>query len=276
MRKTAAFLLALTTAGALLTACGKDKDSSGSNTLKPASFDTTEDTTGQPDPLEENMTETETEAVASETAAAPTEAPAAPTESSPTAAEGPGEIDPLGGGAFAYDSNGAVEFEGDYSVQDDRVLISAAQALFQSACSTEWNFRFDCPYTLDTDNIITNQFGWSYKLVTDPGITTIDDVKSDYFKVFSDRYPVSFEDEFIEQDGKVYALAPKRGGDIFYSASKITAVQSRTEDEIFFTVENYYDGTDLDGTAPYTKTETFSAVIGSDGVWRAGKFRLPY
>ena len=60
----------------------------------------------------------------------------------------------------------------------------------------------------------------------------------------------------------------------YYSASKITDIQSKTDDEIFFTVENYYDGSDF-GDDSYSETDTFSMVL-ENGTWKAGQFTLPY
>jgi len=269
MKKAIAILFALSMMTAA-SGCGKTKSDSDSNALKPAAFDSTEDTTGQPDPLASTEAEESTEASSeTETEASSEEIS---TQSQP---EKPVEIDPLGGGEFTRDENGAIVFEGDISGKDDRLLMAAAQALFNSACKVYWDFHFDCPYTLDSNTYITNEYGWQYKLITNPGVSGLADVEADYYKVFSDKYPAGL-DEYIEKDGAVYALAPARGGNIFYSASKITAVQYRGEDEIVFTVENYYDGTDLDGSAPFTETDTFTAVISPDGTWKAGKFKLPY
>jgi len=269
MKKAIAFLFALSMM-TIAAGCGKTKSDSDSNALKPVDFDSTESTSWQPDPLAPTETESSTEASSETETEASSEA-----ETTNSKPDKPVEIDPLGGGEFTRDEYGAVVFKGDIAGKDDRLLMAAGQALFNSACETNWNYHFGCPYTLDQNTCITNEYGWSYKLITTPGITSLADVKADYCRVFSDRYPVEL-DEYIEKDGAVYALAPARGGNIFYSASKITAIQSRSEDEIVFTVENYYDGTDLDGSAPYTETDTFSAVISPDGTWRAGKFKLPY
>ena len=269
MKKAIAALLAVS----MMTAaagCGKNKDSSESAALKPADFENTSSTEWQPDPLASSEAESTAEASSEAKTEASSEAPS--TQSQP---DKPVEIDPLGGGAFTSDENGAIVFDGDISGKDDRLLMAAGQALFDSACKTEWQFHFGCPYTTDPNNYITNDFGWRYMLITTPGITSLSDVLADYYKVFSDRYPAEL-DEYIEKDGAVYALAPARGGNVFYSASKITAIQSRTEDEIVFTVVNYYDGSDIDGSAPYTETDSFIAVISPDGTWKAGKIRLPY
>ena len=66
--------------------------------------------------------------------------------------EKPVQPDPLGGGVFKYNEDGAVVFTEDPASQEDTVLISAAQALFESACRTEWSYTVGCPYELDSED----------------------------------------------------------------------------------------------------------------------------
>ena len=184
--------------------------------------------------------------------------------------------DPLGGGAFEYNEDGAVVFKADSKDADDRTVISAAQALFESACRTQWNFTVGCPFKTDEQFIETGDFNWRYYHISDSSIKTFADVEKAYQKVFSDRYKtVDLSTLYVEQDGGVYALSGARGADIYYTGSKITEIKSRTDDEIVFTVENYYSDSDY-GEGPNTQTEEFSAVIGTDNIWKAGKFSLPY
>ena len=97
-----------------------------------------------------------------------------------------------------------------------------------------------------------------------------------YGKTFDSRYDDGFSEYFKEYNGKVYWGAGQRGGNIFYVDSEVTSVKSRTADEIFFTVEDHYDGTDIDGTAPWTEQRVFSVVVQPDGEWKVGQFTLPY
>ncbi|MDE5584461.1 MAG: hypothetical protein K2J08_12255 [Ruminococcus sp.] len=185
--------------------------------------------------------------------------------------------DPLGNGSFSYDEDGAVKFDGNTEDMDERSKLSAGQALFESACRTEWAFTVGCPYPTDENDTIQNNFGWTFYRITDENIKTFSDVENDYNKVFSERYPnEDLKLLYIESSGSVYAFNDTREMDYYYSVSKITAVQSETADEIIFTVTNYYDGTDLSPDEPHTEETTFSAVIGSDGKWKAGQFTLPY
>ncbi|MBR4626529.1 MAG: hypothetical protein IKO47_02275 [Ruminococcus sp.] len=269
MKKYLAFVSAFVLVCSAAAGCGKDKSSSDSDALKPAAFDTTEDASGQPDPLA--STEADTAAEQTTEALETTSAPEA-TEEQTT--EHIREVDPLGGGAFSYDKNGAIVFK-DYKDADDRTLMAAAEKLFESACDTEWKFKFSMPFTIDQDDYVENEYSWRYYLITTPGINSFSDVVNEYHKVFSDRYPDQLSDNYIDHNGRAYGFTGGRGSNIFYSASKIVAIESRTDDEIFFTVENYYDGTDLDGSAPRTEKDVFSCVISPDGTWRAGKFTLP-
>lgn len=250
-------------------ACSKE-DSDNTDSQPETTTSAIQAETTQPDPLApktEAAAATETTATASTSAV--TKKPVGDAENTTS------QPDPLGGGAFSYDDNGAVVFEDDFEQQDDRILISAAQALFESACRTQWKFTVGCPYDIDINDYVENNFGWQFYKITDSSIHSFSDVENDYFKVFSDRYPHELSELYIENNGAVYALSGQRGSDYFYSMSKVTDIGEQNGNEIFFTVENYYDGSDFSPEA-YSQTEEFSVVIGDDGVWRAGKFRLPY
>lgn len=177
---------------------------------------------------------------------------------------------------FEYNSDGAVSFNEPAEEQSDDELIEAGQALFRSACETDWSFTVGSPYELNMNKYLENQFGWKFYLVTTPGRNSIADVEKDYYKVFSDRYPTALSEVFMEDGSHVYALNGERGINNYYQYSQITEITSRTKDEVFFNVRNYYDDSAYGGPGPYEQDEEFSAVIGSDGVWKAGKFRLPY
>ena len=192
-----------------------------------------------------------------------------------TAAPVTTQPDPLGGGAFKYNEDGAVVFSVQSSEINDSTMISAAQALFESACQTTWNFTVGCPFEVDHSDSIQGDHMWTYYRITDSSVKSISDVEKAYYKVFSDRYPHPLSEIFTEQDGAVYALCGNRGSDIYYSSSKISGIKSKTDDEIIFTVDNYYSDGDY-GEGPHTETDEFSAVIGSDNVWRAGIFHMPY
>lgn len=162
------------------------------------------------------------------------------------------------------------------SENESKTLLEKAQELFETACKTSWDFHVGCPYTLDYNTYIENEFGWQFFLITDGTISSLADVEADYFKVFSSSYGSDLSEIFIERDGKVYALDGERGADIYYKGSKVTAVKEQSDSEIFFTVENYYSGDDFTGERDITETAEFSAVIEADGTWRAGQFILPY
>ena len=185
--------------------------------------------------------------------------------------------DPLGDGSFSYDSNGAVQFESEPDMSNDRLLISGAQALFDSACHTQWDFTVGCPYEIDVNSTVQNGFGWNYYKITDENIKSLSDVENDYYKVFSERYPnEDLSMLYLEYEGNVYALNGQREMNIYYSVSRVKSIQSRTDDEIFFTVENLFEGTDKNPNEDYSEEDTFSVVISPDGTWKVGKFTLPY
>lgn len=186
------------------------------------------------------------------------------------------EPDPLGAGAFSYDKDGALQFEEEPQTDNEQLMMSAGQALFESACRIQWLYTVGCPYNLDMNSTVQNGFGWTYYKITDEYIHSFADIENDYYKVFSDRYPnEDLKMLYLELDGEVYALNGQREMNPYYSVSKIVDIQSQTDDEIFFTVENHYEGTDTSPDEPYSEKETFSMVIAENKI-RAGQFRLPY
>ncbi len=159
---------------------------------------------------------------------------------------------------------------------DDAQLIADAEALFKSACETNWNYHVGCPYPLDYASYIENEYGWQFFLVTESSVNSIADVEADYHKIFSDTYENDLNEIYMESDGRVYALDGERGADIFYQGSRITGITEKTDTEIFFTVENSYSGDDFAPNDAYTETKAFSVVIHEDGSLRVGEFTLPY
>ena len=255
------------------TACAKKPESGQQSSEQSKAVTTVQEATEQPDPLAPS--ETTTSAAASVTTTSAVTTTSVTTSGKDTVTEAPTEQpDPQGAGVFSYDDNGAIVFDKPQEKQDDTVLMSAAQKLFESACQTYWKFLVNCPYSLDYSSYVENDFGWQFYKVTDPDVHSMADVERDFCKVFSRRYPNELSTNYRESNGAVYAINGERGSHLYYSASKITDIQSKTDDEIFFTVENYYDGSDF-GDESYSETDTFSMVL-EDGIWKAGQFTLPY
>ena len=173
------------------------------------------------------------------------------------------------------DASEGIVFDNPIAEQSDEELIAAALALFQSACKTEWDYTVGSPYELDMNRTVQNQFGWDCYLVISEGVNSLEDVRADYHKIFSENYTDTLDEVFTEKNGHVYCLNGSRGADIFYNKSVITSVNSRSESEISFTVTNYFSGDDF-GNEAYTMDEDFVISIDSDGVWRVSRFRLPY
>ena len=266
MKRTIAMLSALILA-ACAASCNEKTGKADHSDVSTAAASTTE-----------AATEAETESDATEAAASTKKAAETQTQSVTTAAASVTTAAQSGSSDanFTYDANGAVQFKEDSAEADDQTLMAAAQALYESACKTQWYFTVGSPYELDMNDYIENQYNWQFYRIKDANITSMADIRADYHKVFSDRYPDELDLLYMEKDGHVYALAGSRGANIFYGYSKITDIRSKGEDEIFFTVTNYYDETDFGGENSYSEEEEFSVVIDSEGVWRAGKFRLPY
>ena len=253
-------LIAAASLAAAAVSCG-EKTGKSPNTAKK------KPTSAAAEQTETTVTDTTVTTTAKTTTSA---ASTATTTTAPTT-----QPDPLGGGAFSYNEDGALVFEADSKDADDKTLIAAAQALFESACSTQMKFTVGCPYSMDSNDTIENDMGWKYSRITDSNIKSFSDLENEYNKVFSSRYPCKeLKQLYIEKDGSLYALGGNRGANIYYSSSKITSIISKSDDEIVFSVDNFYDGSDF-GEESYTETDNFSVVI-EDGVWKAGEFVLPY
>ena len=255
MRKK--FTAAVLFAASLLVISGCSKKTEKTSETISESSTSQSETTLQPDPLSPVE---ESTAESSDERSTTTSSSTAPTETTVTTASVTQQADPQGSGAFSYDDNGAVSFNTDISQQDDRTLIAAAQALFESACRTQWDYTVGCPYDIDSGDIVENQFGWQFCRITNSGINSLSDVENDYYKVFSSRYPNQLGDLYMEQNGSVYVTSGARGMDLYYSSSQITGIEYRTDDEIFFTVENFYTGTDYALRLGVGRTSVFAAV----------------
>lgn len=286
--KKSAFILALLML--ICCACGEKKSADGDS---PQDTEAVQQETRQPDPYSVQTTKSKSEKKTAETttsaeksAVQTTETTAKKSSSSETTAsaesadpeknDDSAEPDPLGNGAFSYDENGAVEFEEEPETDNTQLMISAGQALFESACRYQWIFTVGCPYAIDENDTIQNDFGWTFYRIKDGNIHSLADIENHYHEVFSERYPnEDLKMLYIESGGAVYALNGMREMNDYYSVSKITDIQSRSNDEIFFTVENYYEGTDMNPDESYSEKETFSMVLEGNKI-KVGQFRLPY
>ncbi len=167
------------------------------------------------------------------------------------------------------------EDDPEFEEKLDDEVIAAAQLLFETACETEWKFTVGSPYSLDTSQYVTNEYDWQYYLVTDEGINSLDDVRADFHRVFSEEYDDTLDELYIEKGGRVYCLNGARGSDIFYEGSEITEITGRSDGEIRFKVVSSYNGASFGGEA-YTEETEFVIVRESDGAWRVSEFKLPY
>lgn len=167
--------------------------------------------------------------------------------------------------------------EGDPEFEEklDDEVIEAAQLLFEKACETEWNFTVGSPYSIDTSEYITNEYDWQYYLITEEGINSLDDVRADFHRVFSEEYDDTLDELYMERDGRVYCLSGARGSAIFYDGSEITEITGRSDGEIRFKVVSSYNGASFGGES-YTEETEFVIVRESDGAWRVSEFKLPY
>ncbi|MCM1132391.1 MAG: hypothetical protein NC340_02865 [Ruminococcus flavefaciens] len=268
--KKLVLMLVMTSLICTFSACGDKQGESGEQSSSEISVVTSESTSpvtsADTEPAETEQVSTTKQPATTESVQTTAESTAETvTETTATTAENNDNIDVSDG----------IVFDTPVEEQSDEELISAALALFQSACKTEWDYTVGSPYELDTSQTAQNKFGWDCYLITTEGINSLADVRADYHRIFSENYPDTLDEVFTEADGRAYCLNGARGADIFYEKSVITAINSRSESEIAFTVTNYYSGDDF-GNEPYTSDEDFVISVDSDGAWRVAKFRMPY
>lgn len=173
-------------------------------------------------------------------------------------------------GDILHFPDGGAEFE----QQLDESVLAAAQMMFDKACETEWSFTVGSPYPLDFSQYVENEFNWRFYLITADGINSLDDVRADFHKIFSESYEDSIDEVFTEQNGHAYCLNGERGSNFFYEKSEVSEIIGRSEGEIRFKVVNSYSGDGFDD-APYSEEEDF-VIVRESGEWRVSKFRLPY
>lgn len=173
----------------------------------------------------------------------------------------------------AEDSGVQEEHQASDELSDEEIL-EAAESLYQSACETEWSFTVGSPFAINTANFVENSYGWQFFLVTEEGVSSMDDVYREYHKIFAEEYADHLGELYMEKNGRVYCLNGARGSDIFYSHSEITSIRKKTEGRVEMTVTDFYDGTDF-GEEPYSIDRDFVMVNTGEG-WRAAEFTLPY
>lgn len=157
--------------------------------------------------------------------------------------------------------------------EDEENVYAAAEALFEQACRTEWDFTVDSPYEIDPDQSIENDYGWQFYLVTDPEINSVADVRNDYHKVFSSDHDDYLDELFIESDGRVYCLNGARGSHIFYEGFELSEMERSDASISFKVTTNYSD--DGFGGGEYSEENPFT-VVKENGIWKVDKFKLPY
>ena len=112
-----------------------------------------------------------------------------------------------------------------------------------------------------------------------PGVSSKDEIVEMFLSEFSERYHANDLDgdfPYLERDGKVYTTSANKGTNISYRDTELTEIKRKTDDEIFFTVINYYGDNGIDTSAPWTEQKEFSVVIQPDGSWKVGKLTIPY
>lgn len=150
---------------------------------------------------------------------------------------------------------------------DKSSAINLAQSDYAKAKSSYERYVYQGAYSLDdSDSFMTDSGNEAIK-ITDPSITSIEDVISDYDKVFSEKYENPIPLHYFERNGSVYFEQTDRGEDSTYISTKITDVKSVSNDEIVFNAQSSYS----DGR---TLNSDFS-LVNSGGTWKIGKFELP-
>ena len=159
--------------------------------------------------------------------------------------------------------------------------LERGKEAYQNALETNGKFNGGATDLLDIDTSSEGyrDFGDGFSGYLVRNVSSIDEINEMYHQTFSDRYPEnSFIDgsPYFERDGKVYWYAGGKGSHIYYLGTEVLGILRRTDDEIFFAVENSYGGGNVDETPPWTEQTEFSVVVQPDGSWKVGKLTVPY
>ena len=156
-------------------------------------------------------------------------------------------------------ANGNMDISGKSEVE----WIAEAQELYKEGCNI--SYRYLCTgseFPFDRDNL--EILDKTYFLTT---CTSFEDATAPY-EIFSREYHDSdFDDLLVSQNGKLYAARFARGMDMTYISSEVESLKSVSDKEIVFNVVVEYED---------SKTTNEFTLVPEDGVWKIGKFTLPY
>lgn len=142
--------------------------------------------------------------------------------------------------------------------------LAAAQEIYREGCDTA--FRFLCtgsefPFDMKNLDILDK----TYFLTT---CSSFDDATAGYYEIFSrEMHKNDFDGLLTQHNGRIYAARAARGMDMTYLSSQVEKIVSVSEKEVVFTVSVEYED---------SVTETEFSLVPEDGVWKIGKFTLPY
>lgn len=142
--------------------------------------------------------------------------------------------------------------------------LAAAQELYKEGCDVA--FRYLCtgsefPFDMENLEIIDK----TYFLTT---CNSFEEATEPYYQLFSREYHGNdFDGLLLVQNGRLYAARSARGMDMTYLSSEVKKLVSVSDTEIVFSVLVEYE--DSETTAEFT-------LVPEDGMWKIGKFTLPY
>lgn len=157
-------------------------------------------------------------------------------------------------------ANGAMDISGKSEIE----WIAEAQELYKEGCNIA--YRYLCTgseFPFDRDNL--EILDKTYFLTT---CTSFEEATAPYYELFSKEYHGSdFDGLLVSQNGRLYAARFARGMDMTYISSEVESLKSVSDKEIVFNVVVEYE--DSETTNEFT-------LVPEDGVWKIGKFTLPY
>jgi hypothetical protein len=164
---------------------------------------------------------------------------------------------------------------------DDAEILERARALYKDAIVRYKEYtEAGVPPGMEMDwGNAPNEWIGNMIYYVLPGVSSKDEIVEMFLSEFSERYHANDLDgdfPYLERDGKVYTTSANKGNNISYRDTELTEIKRKTDDEIFFTVINYYGDNGIDTSAPWTEQTEFSVVIQPDGSWKVGKLTIPY
>ena len=146
---------------------------------------------------------------------------------------------------------------------------SKAKSLYDDACKMYFGIIFNGSY-FETNYNTIDELGANFYEISDSRVSTIEDVKAEMRKVFSESYASQYDnnlsDRYKELDGKLYQGERGKGGNVALEDVDIKFISADDSKASFNAIAHYINEPD--------KIESFTLVY-ENGDWKVSEFSDP-